>query len=142
MPRPAHADGPWGEAIRHWLKAREWVQADLVRAIQDAHPGSKIKANTISNAALGRDCRTSTLRQIADALQVPFEEVLVSPNRRSANEERKQLIIQAVEAALRADVRQTPAEAFVSALNRDRREKAEGQKSKPSTVTGKVRRKK
>ena len=135
MPRPTYAHGPWGEAIRYWLREWGWGQADLVRAIQAANPTATIRANTISNAALGRHCRTNTLEQIARALSVAFEDVLVSPERKNASEERKRMIQEAVEAALRTS-NPMPDDRNAAWLAAVRAEA----KAKNETVTGKVRR--
>lgn len=108
MPLPEKSDGPWGEAIQYWLAFRGWKQADLIREIQKAEPSTsktdkknKGNKNTVSNAALGRDCNTRTLRVIATALNVPLDAVLVSPDRKSANEARKQMIMEITESVVR-----------------------------------------
>ncbi len=95
MPKPAHGDGPWGDAIAYWLNVRKWRQADLVRA------AASLSKNTISIAANGFDVNTATLRAIAKALKVPIEDVLVSPERRQTREEQRRMIQEAVDAALR-----------------------------------------
>lgn len=107
MPKPASADGPWGEAITYWLNARGWRQADLLKAVHDV--GGTTNKNTISSATRGYNCSTRVLRVIASALKVPLEDVLVSPDRKSASEERRQLITEAVDRAMREyDARNAP----------------------------------
>lgn len=95
MPQPTFAHGPWGEAIRHWLQKKNMSPADLARA-------TGIQANTISRARRGFHTTTRVLEKIALAFKEPIEDVLVSPERRSALEDRKRIIQEAVEAALRA----------------------------------------
>ncbi len=107
MPQPTLGDGPWGEAIEYWLKQRRWQQADIVRALEVLYPSTKGKKskgnkNTVSTAARGLDCNTRSLRRIAKALAVPLDQVLVSPLRRAANEERRQLALDITERVLRA----------------------------------------
>lgn len=101
MPQPAKGDGPWGEAIAYWLNVRHWRQADLVRATKGG-----LSKNTVSIAFNGLDVNTETLRIIAKALNAPLDEVLVSPDRKSANETRKQMVIEIAERVLR-DVEST-----------------------------------
>ncbi len=112
MPQPAKSDGPWGEAIQYWLDVKGWRQADLIREIQNLQkPEAAVRAgkrkkskgnkNTVSTACLGRDCNTKTLRIIATALGVPLDGVLVSPDRKSANEARKQMILEIAEKVAR-----------------------------------------
>jgi hypothetical protein len=95
MPQAEHGDGPWGEAIEYWLKVKRWKQADLRRAFEELpdlqRGGGK---NTVSTAVRGLDVNTSTLRGIAKAFGVPLEEVLVSPDRRSAKERERELVEQ------------------------------------------------
>jgi len=93
MPKPAIADGPWGEAIEHWLGVRKLRQADVVKL-------TGINANTVSRAARGFDCSTRVLRRIAIALDARLDEILVSPNRKVANEERDRRVTEAVKRAL------------------------------------------
>lgn len=87
--------GPWGDAIKYWLKLRGWVQADLVAAVKaleataDKPKGSK---NTVSRAFRGLDVNTSSLVLIAKALDVDIEDVLISPLRQLANDERRKEI--------------------------------------------------
>jgi hypothetical protein len=99
MPQPKTGNGPWGDAIRYWLRRRNMQQADLMRAIKDMRETTT--ANTISNAALGRDCHTKTLRIIAAALNVSIDEVLVSPDRKSDAEARKLMIQEITERVVR-----------------------------------------
>ncbi len=107
MPQPKTGNGPWGDAIRYWLKKRDMIQADLWRVIQEQ--GHKTTTNTISNACLGRDCNTNTLRIIATALNVPLDEILVSPDRQSESERRRLMILEITEHVVRAvDTRGTP----------------------------------
>ncbi len=106
MPQPTLGDGPWGEAIEYWLNQRRWQQADIVRALEALYPpakGKKAKGNknTVSTAARGFDCNTQTLRRIARALEVPLDQVLVSPLRRAANEDRRKLALDITEQVLR-----------------------------------------
>jgi hypothetical protein len=107
MAQPKMGDGPWGIAIRYWLNERKMRQADLLRAVHDAHPNKRITANTISNATRGLHCSTRTLSQIATALKVRVDEVLVSPDRQLANEDRRRLAREISEEVLRTvDARQ------------------------------------
>src|SRR4051812_42018863 len=101
MPQPKSGSGPWGEAIRYWLKEKDMRQADLVRAVHVANPQETITANTISNASRGLHCSTRTLEQIALALKVPLDEILVSPDRRSAQEARRQMVQEITEHVMR-----------------------------------------
>jgi transcriptional regulator with XRE-family HTH domain len=99
MPRPPRKNGPWGDAINYWLDDRGWNQTDLRKAIGDG--GAALSKNTIGNAARGFDVSTRVLRIIATALGVPVEAVLVSPNRQSAQEERRQMIFEITERVTR-----------------------------------------
>jgi len=90
MPQPAQADGPWGEAIRYWLNVRTMRQADLARE-------TDIEAKTISSVTRGFHTTTRILQRIAEALEIPLDAVLVSPDRKSANEARKQMILEITE---------------------------------------------
>jgi hypothetical protein len=99
MPKPATGNGPWGEAISYCLDKRRWRQADLVRAAQAIDP--KKSKNTISTATRGLDCNTNTLRVIAAALEVALDEVLVSPARKSAQDRRRQMILDITEQVVR-----------------------------------------
>jgi len=94
MPQPAQADGPWGEAIVYWLNARRWRQADLARE-------TGIEPKTISSVTRGFHTTTRILQRIAEALQIPLDAVLVSPDRKSANEQRKQMIQEITERVVR-----------------------------------------
>lgn len=96
MPKPKVGDGPWGEAIRYWMEVRKLSQADVVRS-------TKIQAKTVSRIVRGFHTQTRLLERIAvDALKVPLEVVLVSPERKLANEERRQLAREISEDVLRA----------------------------------------
>jgi len=75
-------DGPWGPAIRYWLKELNLRQTHIVE-------GTGMPGNTVSNAARGLDVHMDTLRRIAEFFQVPFESVLVSPERRLGAEEER-----------------------------------------------------
>lgn len=101
MPRPAYGDGPWGEAIRYWLTVRKLRQSDLVRLMRDRDPKDTTTPNTISNATRGLPTTTRVLDKIARALKVPIDAVLVSPERKLANEERRQLIQEITERVVR-----------------------------------------
>lgn len=97
MAQPAYDDGPWGPAVQYWLNRLKWRQADLSRA-------TGIEAKTISSIVRGFDTTTRMLRKIFDAIQIEarkrsplahiaFEEVLVSPDRKS-EADRKKLWVQ------------------------------------------------
>lgn len=101
MPRPAYGDGPWGEAIRYWLAVRKIRQADLVRLIREIDPKDKTTPNTISNATRGFPTTTRVLEKIARALKAPIDAVLVSPERKLANEDRRRLAMEITETVLR-----------------------------------------
>src|SRR4051794_3264942 len=101
MAQPPMGTGPWGQAIRYWLNERRMRQADLVRAVHEANPDQTITANTISNAARGLHCNTRTLQQIALALKVGLDEVLVSPDRQQSNEDRRRLALEISQEVLR-----------------------------------------
>lgn len=108
MPLPPRKDGPWGEAIKYWLVQRGWNQTDLRKAVRQRN--ASVSKNTIGNAARGFDVSTRVLRIIATALDVSLEAVLLSPNRRSAQEERKQMIFEITERVARQfDFPATPA---------------------------------
>lgn len=94
MPQPAFADGPWGEAIRYWLNVRKLRQSDLVAR-------TDLQANTISRATRGFHTTTRVLEKLAKALDIRFDEILVSPDRKSANEERRRLAVEISEQVLR-----------------------------------------
>jgi transcriptional regulator with XRE-family HTH domain len=99
------ADGPWGAAVQYWLDKLRWRQADLSRA-------TGIEAKTISTIVRGYDTTTRMLRKIAHALdreatlrtlpnRITFEDVLVSPERKSALELRKAMIQEITERVAR-----------------------------------------
>lgn len=94
MPQAEVSDGPWGEAIRYWLHHRKMRQADLAEL-------TGIRANTISRATRGFDTTTRVLRKIADAFRVPIDLVLVSPDRKLANEDRRRMALEVAEEVLR-----------------------------------------
>lgn len=94
MPRAKRGNGPWGEAIEYWLRVKKISQADLVRA-------TDVRANTISRVTRGFHTMTSVLEKIANALDVPLDAVLVSPERKMKNEERRQLVADITERVVR-----------------------------------------
>lgn len=98
MPQPTRGDGPWAAAIDYWLREKGWLQADLVRRIEEL--GEKTGKNTVSSATNGRDVNTRSLRIIAQAFGVPLAAVLVSPEQLRAGEEMQRTIQAAVSAAL------------------------------------------
>jgi transcriptional regulator with XRE-family HTH domain len=51
---PPKGAGPWGEAVQHWLRHRDWSQADLARA-------TKIEPKTISSIVRGFHTTTRML---------------------------------------------------------------------------------
>jgi transcriptional regulator with XRE-family HTH domain len=83
MPQAKRENGPWGEALRHWLNEKNLRQADLVK-------GTKIQAKTISRIARGFHTQTRVLEDVARFLGVPLERVLVSPLRQNPNEDGRQ----------------------------------------------------
>jgi len=95
MPLPKRGGGPWGEAIRFWLDKRQIQQADVVRA-------TGLRANTVSRATRGFHTTTRVLERIATALHAPIDQVLVSPVRKLANEERRALASEISEEVLRS----------------------------------------
>jgi len=95
MPLPRRAKGPWGEAIRYWLDKRQIQQADVVRV-------TGLTANTVSRATRGFHTTTRVLERIAFAIRVPIDQVLVSPVRKLANEERRALASEISEEVLRS----------------------------------------
>lgn len=110
MPQPKTGDGPWGEAIRYWLKRLDLQQADLMRTIRELDGGTT--SNTISNASRGLDCHTKTLRIIAAALNqvalqksimagVTLDDALVSPARQSELERLKRMVQEITERVVR-----------------------------------------
>ena len=108
--------GPWGAAIRYWLPLKDKNGADLTR-------DTGIGKNTIGRAIRGAHVNTKTLQTIATALNVPYEEVLVSPEYRATREEREQLavsvarrVLQEIEAAVATPA--PPAENAAAALDR------------------------
>ena len=124
--RPERQSGPWGEALQYWLDRKNWTQADLVRTMQKreralADPRlrqkqRKVQPNTISRVARGLDTQTSVLKRIADALDVPLTDILVSPARR---EDRQKLaeaitrrVMQELDAKHRARTIETVATEF------------------------------
>lgn len=94
MPQAEMSDGPWGEAIRYWLNQRKMRQADLAGL-------TGIRANTISRATRGFHTTTRVLSKIAVAFRVPIDVVLVSPERKLANEDRRRLAVEISERVLR-----------------------------------------
>jgi len=85
MPRPEYRHGPWGEGIRYWLEKRGKLQAELARE-------ANVNANTMSRATRGLHVNTSSLERIANALQAPIEDVLVSPERKTRRDDERKLI--------------------------------------------------
>lgn len=77
MTAPKRGIGPWGAAIVYWLGKKQWVQADLIRQLEEI--GLARGKNTISRACHGRDVNTATLDAIAKAFDVAPEFILVSP---------------------------------------------------------------
>jgi len=94
VPQPPLSDGPWGEAIRYWLNERKWLQADLSKK-------TGIRPNTISRATRGFHTTTRVLERIAQVFKVPLDDVLVSPNRKLANEQRRRWAVDIAEDVLR-----------------------------------------
>ncbi|HEY6380742.1 MAG TPA: helix-turn-helix domain-containing protein [Pseudolabrys sp.] len=94
VPQPAFSNGPWGEAIRYWLKERKWLQADLAKE-------TGIRANTISRVSRGFHTTTSILERIAKAFNVPLDDVLLSPDRKLTNDHRRRLAVDIAEDVLR-----------------------------------------
>lgn len=94
MPKPKTADGPWGEAIRHWMDVKKISQADIARE-------TKIQPKTVSRIVRGFHTQTRLLERIAAVFDVPLDAVLVSPARRLANEERRRMIIEITDEAMR-----------------------------------------
>lgn len=106
MPAPKTGSGPWGEALKYWLPRRDMRQSDLARE-------TGIEEKTISSIARGFHTTTRKLERIAEVLKVPIDDVLISPARRLAIEERRRIAQDVAERVLReleADA-QPPAEA-------------------------------
>src|SRR5262252_8629459 len=95
MPLPKRGSGPWGEAIRYWLDKRQIQQADVVRV-------TGLRANTVSRATRGFHTTTRVLERIARAFKAPLDQILVSPVRKLANEERRALASEISEEVLRS----------------------------------------
>jgi transcriptional regulator with XRE-family HTH domain len=95
MPAAERKTGPWGAAIEYWLKERRLRQADLVK-------GTRIEAKTISRITRGFHTQTRKLELIAKYLMVPLERVLVSPLRSGPSEDRRQLVRDIIDDALRS----------------------------------------
>lgn len=98
----SHAKRPWASAIDYWLRELKLTQAEVVRRINAAIDGlnaanaelsrmdgkrrkriPQFGANTMSRIARGHHTHTRKLELIAEHLPVPFEDILVSPLRRS-----------------------------------------------------------
>jgi transcriptional regulator with XRE-family HTH domain len=94
-------DGPWGEAIQYWFKEKSLRQAHVVE-------GTGMAPNKISRAANGLNVRMDTLRQIAEFLGVPFESVLVSPQRRLSPAEERHVADKLAEAAAKVITSRRP----------------------------------
>jgi transcriptional regulator with XRE-family HTH domain len=94
MPQARRETGPWGDAVQYWLNHRQLRQADLVRA-------TRIQAKTISQIARGFHTTTKLLGRIAAALNVPLDQVLVSPLKRGTMDDRRRLISGLMEDVLR-----------------------------------------
>ena len=140
MPATKIGDGPWGDALKHLLRVNDKSQADLARE-------TGIEEKTISKIARGFHCNTRKLALIAKVLKVSIEDVLLSPERRYADEARKRMIQEAVENAWRNSekpgVGLTPAVVFDNTMNakikRDQKQRqSAARKRKRRTVTRKV----
>jgi len=114
MPQPAIANGPWGEAIRYWLSVRKLRQADLARPVSKG--GTGLRANTISRVTRGFDTTTRVLRRIATALDIPLDQLLVSPQRHHESEDRRRLAIEIAERVLRTLEQRDPYNDRASAI--------------------------
>ncbi len=112
MPKPVEGDGPWKAAIAYWLDKHDWSAADLARHV-------KMPENTVSRAVRGWHVNTRTLERIADGFGVTLEEVLVSPARRSTEEQQRLVIQDAVERALKNMARppSAPADPMEDSIN-------------------------
>ncbi len=96
MPKPSVGNGPWGQAIVHLLDQRQLTQADLVRMVNEAtiterYQWKAVQPKTVSRIVRGFPTQTRLLGRIAEALGVEFEDVLVAPGRRIANEQRERM---------------------------------------------------
>ena len=85
--------GPWGAAIRYWLAHLNMNQAALARQ-------SGLEEKTISTMVRGFHTSTRKLEEVANALGVPLEQILVPPDRQKELEDEKRAIQIAVELAL------------------------------------------
>lgn len=102
--RADRQSGPWGEALQYWLERKNLTQADLVRLMQrrdklvqttqSATRLRHIQPNTISRIARGFHTQTAILARIAETLSIALAELLVSPERRLADEERRHYVEQ------------------------------------------------
>jgi transcriptional regulator with XRE-family HTH domain len=92
--KPPEETGPWGAAIQYWLDYERQTQADLMRL-------TGLRKNTISRAKRGYHTTTRVLEKIAQAFKVRFEDILVSPVHRAANEERRRIATDVAERILR-----------------------------------------
>ena len=75
MTLPPKGTGPWGASLRYWLPRRDMRQSDLARA-------TGITPKTISSIVRGFHTTTNNLARIAWALDVPLDQLLVSPDQR------------------------------------------------------------
>jgi transcriptional regulator with XRE-family HTH domain len=62
--------GPWGKAIEQLRLAKGWTR-------EHAAKRAKMTATTFGRLEKGRHTRTEKLQQIADAFDVPLEDVLI-----------------------------------------------------------------
>jgi transcriptional regulator with XRE-family HTH domain len=100
VPQAKRDSGPWGEAIRYWLNERRWSQSDLARATQ-------LQPKTISRIVRGFHTQTRLLEQIAAALGVALDRVLVSPLH-GPHDDRRELLRGIITDTLRSFEFETP----------------------------------
>ena len=86
--------GPWGEAIRYWLRRKKLNQAELAEL-------AGIQQTTVSRLARGYHGQTRILDDIARKLEVALEDVLVSPLRRGPADTKRQFLREMINDALR-----------------------------------------
>jgi hypothetical protein len=83
--------GPWGEAIRYWMGERGIKSNKALAEKVRATDGGKFTEKTAGNLVKGGTATTTTLRRVARALNVPIEQVLISPERRLVDTDREAL---------------------------------------------------
>jgi len=89
--------GPWGKAIERLRLARGWTRAK-------AATRAKMTATTFGRLERGRHTRTDLLQAVADAFEVPLEQVLVLPQAETPSSDVEHLLNRKIREAIREEV--------------------------------------